>query len=1569
MNDIERLRHVLAATGPPPDAQELSELLWLACRMGGDEPSPPASRRVRRVDVRLGLAEAELDAPDVPTLAEDAALPGFDGLVPVLPRPAVAADPAPVAADSGAEEVLVPTAPMLADPRGVQRALRPLKRRVPSRHRRELDEDATAARIAESGMWAPVLVPAPERWLTLGLVVDTGPTMRLWRPLARELAEALTRQGSFQDVHVSYLDGDRVSGAPGAPPRAPGTLLHASGRHAVFVLSDCSGPHWWDGRAHRAVRRWARTGPTAILQPLPERLWRRTAAPTSPGIAFLPRPGGPNTDLCFTPFDGVAEPGVPVPVLEIAPRWLGAWAGLVAGAGPQPLSVASLRPDPAAAVGPQPARGTAVEQERELPVDERVRRFLASASPAAAELAAHVAVSVPSLPVMRLIQHRVLGGSGPGQLAEVLLSGLLRPVDDLRYAFVPGAREALLDTLPRPEAQHTRHVLEAVSAEIERRAGTTAEVFRALVPSSGGRVRLVADTEHFALVSPRTRAHLAPSRAPQAPNLLDLLDRPVGELVGGGWGPLRLVPIGTGEDGGPLFLDIASGDIGRHTEISAPREVRGRWLRTILFSLAVHHSPSQIEFAFVDLSGGASFTGLGTLPHVAAAVHAMSPDSDLLDGLEPALDDELTRREGVLRDTGLRTWRDHEAAVTSGDPLDALPLLLIVLDSADALFEARPALSRFMSAVQVRALDAGVHFILCTANRTRFWNRSLLIAPGGGEDDGHAELRVPSRGVAKRFRPALITLDDAVPIIDRMAGIGPRARRLPWPVGEAPWLPPTGLHLRATGADARPAEEHPESAARLRDAPADQIKGLARTLDFLRDTEAEARRVRDEVAATIAGPPPPVRPERWAALADRLSALGRGIRTDGDRTDRARHITDLERAAADALRDARETVEAARDLLERREELRGRLDAHRRTADRWGLAEDDRSYRLYKQALTVLLATPCDLEEAEAALEEFERAVSPPDPTTRPSTGERDRARDVLTVNRGGEPRGPVIGFDERGDAVFPFPPGHPTDVPHGMIVGDAASRQRMLRVLVLALAATHLPDALSFAFGGMGEHPLGVHLDLPHVVRSKDELLGRPDELRRFLGYLSGELDTRASVPHADRPHLVVVIDVSVTLPPSRPEVADTLLRLARRGKAVGVTLVLSSETVDDRRTWDWYLPLIDWRIVTGPRPPMELQRFLRRPAVDFTGDRSAYLLVSGAPLLRFTIAREPSAGALGMFVEYLRAGRPAEPQERLSASAGRAPSSRYTILACDIASFGDALRTDDARAETRNALYRGLDASLRAAGTDLADCYHEDRGDGALVLFPPEVGTELLLTVVVERLNAELRRYNQAVAHLARIRLRVAVHTGEVRHDGNGVVGEAVNHAFRILDAQPFKDAFSKSMAPLGVVVSQRVHDDVVRHGPGLIDPNEYRPIDITVEGTGGAAWVRVPGVLIGTLAAAAGEPAALAGPSNASESPESGDLDEAALFELVDLMVDVPLMAGEPGRNLVMEFVRGEISSAVPRHAEARRDVYSILSTCLDHPGGLRELLTVIKQLSGESAPVLRLEEAAARIHPRP
>ncbi|WP_433467389.1 SAV_2336 N-terminal domain-related protein [Spirillospora sp. CA-128828] len=1102
MSDVERLREALSAVGPPPDARELSEMLWLACHIS---PAPEQAFPARPVSPPA--PDEPADAPGLVPPPTPAPPPASEPLTGLHPRPAAAAEPA-----GEASEVLVPTAPMLADPLGVQRALRPLKRRVPSRHHRELDEEATAARIADTRLWTPVLVPSPERWLSLSLVVDTGPPMRLWRPLARELADALLRQGAFQDVHVGYLDGTgRIASTPEAPRQDPGTLLDASGRQAVLVLSDCSGPHWWNGRAVHSVRRWAQAGPVAILQPLAERLWRRTAAPTSPGLAVLPRPGAPNTDLRFTPYDGTAGPGVPVPVLEITPRWFGAWARLVSGSDPQPAAVAVL---------PSRPSGTApVRREHELPIAERVRRFLATASPDAAELAAHVAVSVPSLPVMRLIQHRILGGSGPGQLAEVLLSGLLRPIGGVRYEFVPGAREALLDTLPRPEALHTRHVLEAVSAEIERRAGTSAETFRALLPTDGGHITLAADTDHFALLTPRTRSHLTPSSVPAAPpDLLRLLDTPVDELIGDDW-DRRPRPTVIGADGDDLVsVDVlhSNPDL-PHGLINGPRPARDALLRTLVFSLALNHSPNMVNFVFADFTRSTPFADLGSLPHVAAAVHTGSAGSPLISGLPGALEAERRRRETALRAAGVTSWDEYQAAIAAGWPLDPLPALIVIIDNAGPLLAARPDLLAPLAALCEEGPAHGIKFLFCSPNDslppssiTGFagWN----IGSPSQRGDHLAFLHIFAQEARPAFEPAHISPDTSASIVELMRQRGPEAERLPWP-GE-----PT--------ASARP------------DSPPPQLDVLA------------------------------------------LNGGGPG----------------------------------------------------------------ERFHEVW--------------------------------------------ARPAAT------PRNPAIGYDTGGNVVSLYPLDASAGIPHGLIVGTPEARQRIVRAITLALAAAHSPADFTFVFAGLGEHPLGEPIDLPHVRFSDEELLGWPEKLQRLFDFLSSELDARASAPSGrfpgasdfgtnewlveelyeqyrqdpnsvdqawwdffagyrpgdqpavapataspEKPRLLVVADVSLTFPPSRREVGETLLSLAQRGRALGVQLLLTSSTVDNATIWDRFLPLLGWRIAASPLLPAELQRVLGQASVAFPDDgRTAYLLAGGGSPHRFTVAEDPPRAAIDDFVRRAR-------------------------------------------------------------------------------------------------------------------------------------------------------------------------------------------------------------------------------------------------------------------------------------------------------------------------------------------
>lgn len=171
-----------------------------------------------------------------------------------------------------------------------------------------------------------------------------------------------------------------------------------------------------------------------------------------------------------------------------------------------------------------------------------------------------------------------------------------------------------------------------------------------------------------------------------------------------------------------------------------------------------------------------------------------------------------------------------------------------------------------------------------------------------------------------------------------------------------------------------------EEAVRLREGFADRIAGIAAVLDALRGTEAEARRVRDEVLAKIASPVLPDLPDMSATLADRLAAVGRPphgtAARGGGWNDLADRVADLDRAMHAALDQARRDVEVIRGLLDRREELRGRLEAYRAKAARLGGSEDAELAAIYERARELLWTSPCDLREATVTLSGYQQAIT-----------------------------------------------------------------------------------------------------------------------------------------------------------------------------------------------------------------------------------------------------------------------------------------------------------------------------------------------------------------------------------------------------------------------------------------------------------------------------------------------------------------------------------------------------------------------------------------------------------------
>lgn len=181
-------------------------------------------------------------------------------------------------------------------------------------------------------------------------------------------------------------------------------------------------------------------------------------------------------------------------------------------------------------------------------------------------------------------------------------------------------------------------------------------------------------------------------------------------------------------------------------------------------------------------------------------------------------------------------------------------------------------------------------------------------------------------------------------------------------------------------------------------------------------------------------------------------------------------------------------------------------------------------------------------------------------------------------------------------------------------------------------------------------------------------------------------------------------------------------------------------------------------------------------------------------------------------------------------------------TILAVDVERFGAHERTNPHRLVVRNGLYRALRTALARVRIKLADCHHEDRGDGVLVLIPPDVTKNVLIDRLPHELAMVLRRHNDIHGDHEQIRLRVSVHAGEIQHDAYGVVGDAVNHTFRLLDAPALKLALADSTGVLALITSEWFYMEVVRHSPKG-NAVAYQRIRVVEKETDTAAWIYLP------------------------------------------------------------------------------------------------------------------------------
>ena len=160
---------------------------------------------------------------------------------------------------------------------------------------------------------------------------------------------------------------------------------------------------------------------------------------------------------------------------------------------------------------------------------------------------------------------------------------------------------------------------------------------------------------------------------------------------------------------------------------------------------------------------------------------------------------------------------------------------------------------------------------------------------------------------------------------------------------------------------------------------------------------------------------------------------------------------------------------------------------------------------------------------------------------------------------------------------------------------------------------------------------------------------------------------------------------------------------------------------------------------------------------------------------------------------------------------------------------------------------LYELFDAALRSAGVSARrrDRF-TDRGDGLLALIDP-ADQALLFKLVIPVFGRLLAGYNAGLQDPGgrdrRLRVRVVMHTGNVHDDDNGCFGEALDIAFRLLDAPRVKTALKVAQGPVLLVVSGDVHSLVASCRRGVTGHRASRLVTVQVAGHEHQGWIHIP------------------------------------------------------------------------------------------------------------------------------